>query len=147
MSNLLQQGLELSKNKNIHIVSDQELMVRCDVVKIAIVIKNLLDNAEKYAPSENPVNILYSQNKDIIKISFKDRGPGISENIIEKIMQPYVRGENLQKSGFGLGLSICKRVMRAHNGTINVINNNKKGATFTIEWNNKDVGTIENAKK
>jgi len=147
MSNLLQQGLELSKNKNVHIVSQQELIVRCDAVKIAIVIKNLLDNAEKYAPSENPVNISYSKNKDIIKINVKDSGPGISENILEKIMQPYVRGENLQKSGFGLGLSICKRVMGAHNGTINVVNNNKKGATFTIQWDNKDVGNIKNAKK
>ena len=146
MENLLQQGLDLSKNKNVQVpATNTQLKVHCDVVKIAIVIKNLLDNAEKYAPSDSPVNITYGENKGVVQINVIDRGPGIPETLIDKIMRPYVRGKNLQKSGFGLGLSICKRVMGAHNGTISATNNNTKGATFSIQWDSK--GINNNAKK
>tara|TARA_Y100001960_G_scaffold218985_1_gene228862 strand:+ start:892 stop:2280 length:1389 start_codon:yes stop_codon:yes gene_type:complete len=147
IENLLQQGLDLSKNKNVKVVTKTPLQVYCDVVKIAIVIKNLLDNAEKYAPSDSPVDITYTKNKNIVQINVIDRGPGIPDSLIHKMMEPYVRGENLQKSGFGLGLSICKRIMGAHNGTIKAINNQTKGATFSIGWDNKKINNINNAKK
>ena len=140
--NLLQQGLELSKNKHVHIAPGADIMVRCDAVKIAIVIKNLLDNAEKYAPSDNPVNIIYTHAQGLVSIQVIDCGPGINENILQQIMEPYVRGENLKKSGFGLGLSICKRIMGAHNGNISVVNNIDVGATFTIQWDSNKTGKI-----
>ena len=135
IKNLLNQGLELSKNKHVIIESSEKIMVFCDVVKIAIVLKNLLDNAEKYASSKKPVSITYIQENNSVSISCQDFGPGIPENLIEKIMKPYVRGSNLNKSGFGLGLSICKRILGAHQGTISVSNNKDEGATFTITWN------------
>jgi len=140
--NLLQQGLELSKNKHVHIAPGADIVVRCDAVKIAIVIKNLLDNAEKYAPSDNPVNIIYTHAQGLVSIQVIDCGPGINENILQQIMEPYVRGENLKKSGFGLGLSICKRIMGAHNGNISVVNNIDVGATFTIQWDSNKTGKI-----
>jgi len=135
IKNLLNQGLELSKNKHVIIESNEKIMVFCDVVKIAIVLKNLLDNAEKYASSKKPVSITYTQENNNISISCQDFGPGIPKNLIEKIMQPYVRGSNLNKSGFGLGLSICKRILGAHQGIVSVSNNKDEGATFTITWN------------
>ena len=147
MANLLQQGLDLSKNKNVEINTKTKLNVYCDVVKISIVLKNLLDNADKYAPSDSPVYITYIENEGLVQINVIDSGPGIPKGLIDKIMQPYVRGQNLQKSGFGLGLSICKRVMGAHKGTIAAVNNNKKGATFSLQWNNTEMNKKNNAKK
>ncbi|MBI44890.1 MAG: hypothetical protein CMG66_01845 [Candidatus Marinimicrobia bacterium] len=135
IQNLLNQGLELSKNKRVVVESKEKFFVFCDVVKIAIVLKNLLDNAEKYAPSSRPVSITYTQKKGLVSISCRDFGPGIPEDLIEKIMKPYVRGANLNKSGFGLGLSICKRILGAHKGNISILNNKEEGSTFTISWN------------
>ena len=84
--------------------------------------------------------LIYRQKGDIIEISIRDYGPGISDNLLQKIMEPYVRGINLKKSGFGLGLSICKRVMGAHQGGIKVKNNVDIGATFIVQWDNNKVG-------
>ena len=146
IKNLLEQGFELSKNKNVKILSKKDINVRCDAVKISIVIKNLLDNAAKYAPSKRPVEITYDLDGDAATINVRDFGNGIPEDLIQKIMQPYVRGENLKKSGFGLGLSICKRILGAHGGNISVINNNQ-GATFTIHWGANNKGGKRIAKK
>jgi two-component system sensor histidine kinase CpxA len=145
--NLLLQGLELSKNKSVEILSNGSFMVWCDVVKLAIVIKNLLDNAEKYASPDCAVKITYVQEGGVTTINCQDSGPGIAESLLSQIMKPYIRGENLKKSGFGLGLSICKRVMGAHGGSIKVRNNQETGATFTIQWNSDAVGEKKDAKK
>ena len=117
------------------------------MVKLAIVIKNLLDNAEKYASPDYAVKITYIQEGGVTTINCQDNGPGIAENLLKQIMKPHIRGENLKKSGFGLGLSICKRIMGAHGGTVKVQNNQETGATFTIQWNSAAVGEKKDGKK
>ena len=145
--NLINQALELSKNKNVTILQGPSFNVFCDAVKLSIVIKNLLDNAEKYAPSKGAVIIKYAKTENLVTLGVRDSGPGIPENIIDKITKPYVRGENLKRAGFGLGLAICKRVMGAHQGTLAVANNKKGGATFTVQWDIQKVRGDKNAKK
>ena len=108
-----------------------------NILIIAIVIKNLLDNAEKYAPSNHPVEISTVFEDDNINIVVRDFGPGIDKKLIQKITDPYVRGKNLKQPGFGLGLSICKKVMDSHRGLLKINNMSDVGCCFTISWNYK----------
>jgi signal transduction histidine kinase len=148
IDNLVKQGIDLSKHKNVRIEVADVFDVYCDVVKMSIVIKNLLDNAEKYAPSDNPVSLITSLDNNQTIIQVVDSGAGIPDNLLAKITKPYVRGTNLEKSGFGLGLSICKKVLSAHNGKIGVANNKTKGACFTVSWDNIELKKrYNNAKK
>jgi signal transduction histidine kinase len=139
ISQLIKQAIELSKNKDISVNSLDEEMVRCDVVKISIVIRNLLDNAGKYGVSKKPVEITASSEKDIVCIVVRDYGPGIDKELLSTITQPYIRGKNTKQPGFGLGLSICKKVMESHGGTMTIKNMPDKGCSFMISWNSQSL--------
>ena len=147
MSNLINQAKDLTKHNNIIIDIEENIIICCDVVKMSIVIKNLLDNAFKYAGDSN-VTIKTYHKKDVICIDVIDEGPGIADDLLTNITQSYVRGDNLKKSGFGLGLNICSKVMVAHSGNINVTNNKHQGACFSISWNSNNLKReILHAKK
>jgi signal transduction histidine kinase len=131
---LINQAVELSKNKNIVCRGPNADIIKCDVIKIAIVIKNLLDNAEKYASSPRAVEISSDVKGGVVSLSVRDFGPGIDEDLIKKITDPYVRGKNVKQPGFGLGLSICKKVLASHGGSLNINNAPDEGCCFTISW-------------
>ena len=149
VSHLLEQGIDLSKNTTISTQIDVPFDVYCDVVKISIVIKNLLDNAAKYAISKQGVLLKAYIRADIIYIECIDSGPGIEKNLLKNIAKPFIRGQNLKKSGFGLGLSICQKVVISHKGKLSVKNNaNGEGACFTVSWDNSFMKEqLGNAKK
>tara|TARA_B110000438_G_scaffold303509_1_gene365315 strand:- start:1089 stop:2528 length:1440 start_codon:yes stop_codon:yes gene_type:complete len=132
--NLINQALDLAKQQNVSITIDSPNLVTCDVVKMAIAIKNILDNAEKYAPSNEPITIKAGSGGGLATITIIDDGPGIPEDLLKTIAQPYVRGTNLKKSGFGLGLSICQKVISAHKGELVVSNDKDRGAIFKLIW-------------
>jgi len=140
---LINQAIELSKNKNIKYINPLSTRIKCDTIKIAIVIKNLLDNAEKYAPSNRPVEISTVFEGDNINIGVRDFGPGVDEKLIQKITDPYVRGKDLKQPGFGLGLSICKKVMDSHRGLLKINNMSDEGCCFEISWNYKILKIVE----
>ena len=132
--NLINQALDLAKKQNVEIDINTSSLVTCDVVKMSIAIKNILDNAEKYAPSDLPVTIHACLEGKLATITIIDDGPGIPEDLLKTISKPYVRGKNLKKSGFGLGLSICQKVIAAHKGTLTVSNHEDRGAVFKLAW-------------
>lgn len=93
----------------------------------------LIDNAIKYSPRESKIEVLGSQKNDQIKISVIDHGQGISEEDIELIFDRFYRAEKSRsEEGFGLGLSIAKKIAHSHNGHINVDSTLNKGSTFTL---------------
>ena len=134
LKNLINQSLELAKKQNVNIQITGDDLVSCDAVKMSIAIKNILDNAEKYAPSEKPISIIGEVLSGSATITIIDDGPGISKDLLENITAPYMRGDNLEKSGFGLGLSICQKVILAHGGTLTVKNHASRGAVFILCW-------------
>jgi len=96
----------------------------------------LLDNAVKYSPKKSQV-ILESEKIDKqILISVKDEGVGISEKDLPHIFDRFYRSDNArQKSGeggYGLGLSIAKKIVDLHHGTIAVESKLGKGSKFII---------------
>ena len=99
---------------------------------MSIAIKNLIENAYKYADSDEKIRVYIGNTNKYTTILVKDRGPGIPENLIKNITKAFVRGKNETESGFGLGLSICYKVISSHGGKLEIQNNPRGGASFTL---------------
>lgn len=95
---------------------------------------NIIDNAIKYAGF---VNISISNKEDFIKVIFTDTGPGINENELNKIWQPFFRSDIARSStipGTGLGLCIVKKILEANNAQISIKNNKPHGLKVTVKF-------------
>jgi signal transduction histidine kinase len=98
--------------------------------------QNLISNAIKYSPGEKHLNITVENGGGTIKISFADRGRGISLRERSHIFEPFYRGKEVveaQIHGNGLGLSLVKQIVEAHNGRIEVESQPGEGSKFTVK--------------
>jgi signal transduction histidine kinase len=103
-----------------------------DPRRLAQVFTNLIINAIKYAPAAC-ITIQVRQRKLGITVVVKDNGPGIPEEDLPHIFERFYRGAGSQtKHGSGLGLYICKQIIRSHHGKIIVDSTPEKGTRFTI---------------
>tara|TARA_X000000368_G_scaffold184180_1_gene145467 strand:- start:7 stop:471 length:465 start_codon:yes stop_codon:yes gene_type:complete len=136
ISMLIKQASELTFVRDVEVVDTEgllETLIKVDRVKMAIAIKNLLENAYKYAEKIEKIKILISRGKHHINLAVKDRGPGLPEELLKTITKRYVRGDHKKKEGVGLGLSICYKVMNSHGGKLKIINNPSGGASFILK--------------
>jgi signal transduction histidine kinase len=112
------------------------IVANVDSDKIRGLLRNLLDNAFKYSlPDSLPVDVSAVENHRAVIIRVKDDGQGIPEAQIANIFEPFFRidpSRSKKTGGYGLGLSICKRIAEAHGGTIQVENNPERGASFIL---------------
>jgi two-component system sensor histidine kinase KdpD len=111
------------------------LLVNIDVVLIDQVLTNLLTNALSYTPLETTITIRVLVEEAHLLVRIVDRGPGIQETEREHIFEKFYRlnptvSENI--SGLGLGLSICRGIIEAHQGHIWVEANPDGGAIFAF---------------
>ena len=105
-----------------------------DSVRIGQVISNLISNAIKYSPTGGEVYIEIRQQENQTVITIKDQGIGIKEEEQQQIFEPFMRTKETRETipGVGLGLSITKRIIDAHQGKIEVKSKIGKGTTFFI---------------
>ena len=109
-----------------------DTLVRGNGVLLRQVFLNLMDNACKYAPDET-VCIQISSAEGMCRIAFSDRGIGIDAGELPSIFDPFFRASNaLRYAGFGLGLSICRRILAVHNGQLRAESLVEQGSTFTV---------------
>jgi signal transduction histidine kinase len=113
-----------------------EILVDIDADGMRTVIRNLLENAVKYSfPDSRPVDVSAAQNGPAVVIRVSDDGPGIPERDMRSLFEPFFRvdrSRSKRTGGYGLGLSISKRIVEAHGGTIAVENNAPRGASFVV---------------
>ncbi len=103
-----------------------------DETKFILALRNLLDNAIKYSPINKNIEIIVVKNGEI-KFQIKDKGTGISKDNIQKITQPFFQADQtLSTKGFGLGLTICKKIIESHNGKLSIESNPQKGSVFSV---------------
>jgi PAS domain S-box-containing protein len=94
-------------------------LVPMDQVLIVQVLVNMLDNALKYSPNQGPIEIEARLESGQLEVRVLDRGMGISEQELERVFEKFYRGTpHGAARGAGLGLSICKGFVEAHNGRI-----------------------------
>jgi signal transduction histidine kinase len=96
----------------------------------------LLDNAIKYSPNKKVVSVSVRKTDSKVQILFKDNGIGIKKEDSPYIFDRFFRADKSrtkQKAdGYGLGLSIAKRIVVMHNGNIEVESEIGKGSTFIV---------------
>lgn len=101
-----------------------------DKIKLEEVFLNLLKNAKESITGPGNIYFSASRNKGLLTITCQDTGCGISEEIIDYIFEPF---KTYKEGGTGLGLSLAKRIIESHGGTISVDSHVDEGSLFTIE--------------
>jgi len=126
------------KKHTIVVEKNEELLfARMDAKLIVQVLINLIDNAEKYTPAGTQICILTKRDKDRIRVSVKDNGPGIGEDVKPHLFEMFYSGANMiadSRRSLGLGLCLCESIIHAHGGKIEVLDNEPQGTivTFTL---------------
>ena len=111
-----------------------EIIINGDKNRIKQVLVNILDNAIKYSnSSQQDINVFVNIDNDQVHISIEDHGSGIPEDEISKVTEKFYRASN-SVYGTGIGLSISKEIMEAHNGTLSIESQIDKGTTVTLTF-------------
>ena len=138
LSRLIAKVMSMFPNQDeiIMIIGDiPSIELNIDELKITLAIRNLIDNAQKYAFFGKKIHLSFNVDSDKLLINIKDFGPGISEENIKKLTTPFYRiikeGEN-KRPGFGLGLTICKKIIESHNGSLSIFSKVGNGSTFSL---------------
>ena len=105
-------------------------LVPIDDVLVEQVLVNLLDNALKYTPPGSPIRIIATATDQAITVEVADRGPGLPAGEEEKVFEKFYQGDAAGGRGAGLGLAICRGVVKAHGGRIWAQNLPEGGVAF-----------------
>lgn len=122
---------ELFQRVGINIIfqSDSEHNIPVDSSLIRQALINLIVNAYQAMPDGGFLSIIISKEKDFLKISIKDTGPGIDAEVMDRIFEPFF---STKDRGSGLGLSITNSIISAHGGKIEVQSQLNKGTEFAL---------------
>jgi signal transduction histidine kinase len=112
-------------------VADNLPDVKADLEKTVWVLVNLITNAMRFTPENGFINLEAKTDKEFIKFSVQDEGPGISKEDQDKIFKRFVQVGNKNK-GTGLGLAISKEFVQAQGGRIAVESEPGKGSMFSF---------------
>jgi signal transduction histidine kinase len=117
--------------------TEAQTVLDVDADKLVVVIRNLVENATKYSlPDSRPVEVSIAHDSGSLIIRVTDDGPGIPPADIGSLFEPFFRvdrSRSRKTGGYGLGLSICKRIIEAHGGAIAAHNNpTGRGASFVL---------------
>ena len=116
-------------------VPDEPVAVTCDPVRIEQVLSNLVSNAIKYSPQGGPVRVTVRRLEAGAEITVADRGLGIAAEELEHVFEPFRRSTATKDriAGVGLGLFVCRRIVEAHHGRLEVASTPGDGSTFTVQ--------------
>lgn len=122
--------------RKIEVSSDEEFILgKMDARLIVQVVINLVDNAVKYTPEGAQIRIYTGKKDGMVVVSVSDTGPGIPDEQKSKVFDMFYTGTNRAADGrrsLGLGLGLCRSIIRAHGGEIWVSDNKPQGAVFTF---------------
>jgi len=124
------------KTKEVALVfHEKEHWIEADKDKISQVLINLISNALKYTSAGGKVEIKMQNTEDSVSVAVSDSGIGIADDDLSHIFERFYRTDQSRTratGGFGIGLTIAKSILEAHNGKITVESELGKGSTFTV---------------
>ncbi len=114
------------------VTDSEKIIVGGDEYLLKTAFSNLIENACKYS-SDHSVLIGVGREDKYVKVIFEDKGIGIPEEDIQKILEPFYRGTNtVAIPGTGIGLSLVNQIVKNHNGTINITSKLGEGTRITL---------------
>ena len=123
-----------SNNINLDLES---ITARIDPAGLKQILTNILDNAIKYGPEGQEIDIRLRKEESSMVLSILDEGPGIPEEIHDKVWQSNWRKDNSEKhseSGSGIGLFVVKQYLQQMNGSVEIKNREGEGTKFAIRF-------------
>jgi len=123
----------VSVNHKIILGEQARVKVNADRERIAQVLTNFLNNAVKYSPGADKVNVDVKSLGTYVSVAVSDKGVGIKPEEHTKIFERFYRAKSNSKipfSGFGIGLYISAEIIHRHDGRIGVNSEEDKGSTF-----------------
>jgi signal transduction histidine kinase len=123
------------KNIRANLTSNGEVVATVDSSMMEIIFENLVSNSIKYSDSDKQIEIDIKNNSNSLLCSIKDQGYGMTEEQIKKIFDRFYRNDNSRNSeigGFGLGLSIVKKLCEMQNITLKVESKIGSGTSFYL---------------
>lgn len=140
----------ISRKKEEHIISFQTsedfILVKADARLIMQVIINIVDNAFKYTQKGSEIVITTQKMKDKAVVRIADNGPGIPDDTKSLVFDMFYSGaKNMADSrrSLGLGLALCKSIITAHGGELELSDNMPHGAVFTFSLPIEEVNLHE----
>jgi signal transduction histidine kinase len=114
---------------------DKNIYVKGDTLALTSLLLNLIENAEKYSPSEQQIIVSLQRKKSHVVLAVADQGKGVPDKEKSKIFEKFYRvgnEETRNTKGTGLGLYIVRHVAGLHRGTVAVKDNVPSGAVFEV---------------
>lgn len=108
------------------------LLIPMDPTLMVQVLTNLIENAVKFSDGDHRIDLIVEEQEQTVTITVRDYGRGLSEAALKNLFEPINHHDGDSNHGMGLGLSICKSIIRAHGGTIEGRNIPPKGAVFIV---------------
>ena len=109
---------DIPKTVKINLPKNSSTII-CDPYRLEVVLSNLLKNASQAVKGKGEISIRIMDQKEDVIIEVEDSGPGIPENVMDKIFEPLF---TTKQTGTGLGLASCKSIIAKHGGTLEVQN-------------------------
>ena len=119
---------------------NEDLHVQAESVELGRVMSNLLENARRYGQSPSDgitrVEIVARLHDGWVLLRVRDQGPGVSQETLKNLTQPFYRGDTARTSatGSGLGLAIVERSVQRMGGTFSVFNNSAGGLMALMKF-------------
>lgn len=113
----------------------EEAMVVGDEVRLQEAMKNIVNNALKYSPHGETVDVRVVRSEGEVRFSVSDSGPGLSEEDLGRLFKPFQRLAQQPTDGevsLGLGLYLVKEIISRHGGEVDVETVKGEGSTFTL---------------
>jgi len=106
--------------------------VRCDRDRFFQVLTNLVGNALKFTPEDGSVTVTVEPQGDFVRFSVRDTGPGIPDEAMPHLFEPFWQAKGTARQGTGLGLTISRGIVEAHGGWLDVASEPGRGSTFSF---------------
>ena len=116
---------------------DIPIFINADQTRITQLIDNLTQNTVRYTDQPGTLNITVVEDQNNIMFSWADSAPGVATDALSKLFDPLFREEasrNREYGGAGLGLSIVKKIVEAHNGTCDAVHSDLGGLKVIINF-------------
>ncbi len=125
-----------NNNSSMQIINNlpvETLLIKADSDLIRMCFNIIIDNSAKFAGNDPKIEISGITNEGITTLTFRDNGPGFSDNALSNLFELFSAGDIMHSEGTGLGLATAKLILDAHEGSISVKNTEDHGAEVTIK--------------